>query len=122
MICAMPCGASRGTWSSVLPTTRFGCRSIGGSLWPAREPWPPPSIAPGEGGVGRLVLETPWVARGGDRFVRGSFPPVPPMGGGVVLAPFAPPRPRLRRRRLAVEQGPAARLGVLAVEAGLMGL
>src|SRR6266850_790820 len=81
-----------------------------------------PAIAPGQRGVARLVLETPVVARGGDRFVLRSFSPVTTIGGGVVLDPFAPPRTRLRRRRLAVEQGPAARLGVLAVEAGLMGL
>jgi len=80
------------------------------------------AIAPGERGVARLVLESPVVARGGDRFVLRSFSPVTTIGGGVVLDPFAPPRTRLRRRRLAVEQGPAARLGVLAVEAGLMGL
>ena len=81
-----------------------------------------PAIAPGERGVARLVLETPVVARGGDRFVLRSFSPVTTIGGGIVLDPFAPPRTRLRRRRLAVEQGPAARLGVLAVEAGLTGL
>ena len=81
-----------------------------------------PAIAPGQRGVARLVLETAVVARGGDRFVLRSFSPVTTIGGGVVLDPFAPPRTRLRRRRLAVEQGPAARLGVLAVEAGLMGL
>jgi len=80
------------------------------------------AIAPGERGVARLVLETPVVARGGDRFVLRSFSPVTTIGGGVVLDPFAPARTRLRRRRLAVEQGPEARLGVLAVEAGLMGL
>jgi len=81
-----------------------------------------PAIDPGGRGVARLVLATPVVARGGDRFVLRSFSPVTTIGGGVVLDPFAPPRTRLRRRRLAVEQGPAARLGVLAVEAGLMGL
>jgi len=81
-----------------------------------------PAIAPGGRGVARLVLETPVVARGGDRFVLRSFSPVTTIGGGVVLDPFAPARTRLRRRRLAVEQGPAARLGVLAVEAGLRGL
>src|SRR2546426_739652 len=81
-----------------------------------------PAIAPGERGVARLVLETPVVARGGDRFVLRSFSPVTTIGGGIVLDPFAPPRIRLRRRRVAAEQGPAARLGVLAVEAGLMGV
>jgi len=81
-----------------------------------------PAIAPGKGGVARLVLETPVVARGGDRFVLRSFSPVTTIGGGVVLDPFAPPRIRLRRRRLGVEQDAAARLRVLAGEAGLMGL
>ena len=80
------------------------------------------AIAPGQRGVARLVLETPVVARGGDRFVLRSFSPVTTIGGGVVLDPFAPPRTRLRRRRVAAEQSPAARLGVLAAEAGLTGL
>jgi selenocysteine-specific elongation factor len=81
-----------------------------------------PAIAPGQRGVARLVLETAVVARGGDRFVLRSFSPVTTIGGGVVLDPFAPPRTRLRRRRVALDQTPAVRLGVLAVEAGLMGL
>src|SRR5206468_910725 len=80
------------------------------------------AIAPGQRGLARLVLETPLVARGGDRFVLRSFSPVTTIGGGVVLDPFPPARTRLRRRRVAVEQGPAVRLGVLAVDAGLMGL
>jgi len=80
------------------------------------------AIAPGQRGVARLVLETPVVARSGDRFVLRSFSPVTTIGGGVVLDPFAPPRTRLRRRRVAAEQSPAARLGVLAAEAGLTGL
>jgi len=80
------------------------------------------AIAPGQRGLARLVLETPLVARGGDRFVLRSFSPVTTIGGGVVLDPFPPARTRLRRRRVAVEQGPAVRLGVFAVEAGLMGL
>ena len=80
------------------------------------------AIAPGQRGVARLVLEAPVVARSGDRFVLRSFSPVATIGGGVVLDPFAPPRTRLRRRRVAAEQSPAARLGVLAAEAGLTGL
>ena len=80
------------------------------------------AIAPGQQGVARLVLETPVVARSGDRFVLRSFSPVTTIGGGVVLDPFAPPRTRLRRRRLAAEQSAAQRLGVLAAEAGLTGL
>jgi len=80
------------------------------------------AIAPGQRGVARLVLEAPLVARSGDRFVLRSFSPVTTIGGGVVLDPFAPPHTRLRRRRVAAEQSPAARLGVLAAEAGLTGL
>jgi len=81
-----------------------------------------PAIGPGQRGMARLLLEAPVVARGGDRFVLRSFSPVTTIGGGVVLDPFPPPRVRLRRRRMSLEQGPAERLGVLAVEAGLMGL
>jgi selenocysteine-specific elongation factor len=81
-----------------------------------------PVIAPGQRGLARLVLETPLVARGGDRFVLRSFSPVTTIGGGAVLDPFPPSRARLRRRRLALEQAPATRLGVLVAEAGLLGV
>ena len=80
------------------------------------------SIAPGEQGLARLMLETPLVARGGDRFVLRSFSPVTTIGGGVVLDPFPAQRPRLRQRRLAAEQPPVERLRQLAREAGLAGL
>jgi selenocysteine-specific elongation factor len=80
------------------------------------------SIGPGEHGLARLVLETPLVARGGDRFVLRSFSPVTTIGGGVVLDPFPAPRPRLRQRRLAAEQPAIERLPVLVQEAGLAGL
>ncbi len=80
------------------------------------------AIAPGERGPARLLLETPLVARGGDRFVLRSFSPVTTIGGGVVLDPFPPPRSRVRRRGLAADQGPAQRLRLLAAEAGLSGI
>jgi selenocysteine-specific elongation factor len=81
------------------------------------------SIAPGARGLVRLVLETPLVARGEDRFVLRSFSPVTTIGGGVVLDPFPPrPGPRLRRRRLGAGQSPAERLEAWALEAGLGGL
>ena len=80
------------------------------------------AIAPGHRGSARLVLETPLVARGGDRFVLRSFSPVTTIGGGVVLDPFPSPRTRLRRRGLAVEQNAPARLAGLVAEAGLIGL
>jgi selenocysteine-specific elongation factor len=80
------------------------------------------AIGPGQRGPARLVLESPLVARGGDRFVLRSFSPVTTIGGGVVLDPFPARRPRLRQRRLAVDQTPAERLRVLAEEAGLAGV
>src|SRR5438132_150850 len=80
------------------------------------------SIGPGERGLARFVLETPLVARGGDRFVLRSFSPVTTIGGGVVVDPFPALRPRLRQRRLAAEQPALERLQVLAQEAGLAGL
>jgi len=80
------------------------------------------AIAPGHRGSSRLVLETPLVARGGDRFVLRSFSPVTTIGGGVVLDPYPGLRTRLRRRGLAVEQNAPARLAGLVTEAGLIGL
>jgi selenocysteine-specific elongation factor len=49
-------------------------------------------IEPGGQGLARLALETPVVARGGDRFVIRSFSPVGTIGGGVVLDPLPPSR------------------------------
>jgi selenocysteine-specific elongation factor len=80
------------------------------------------AIGPGETGQARLLLESPLVARGGDRFVLRSFSPVTTIGGGVVLDPFPPPRSRLRRRRIAPDQTPPQRLEALVVEAGLAGV
>jgi selenocysteine-specific elongation factor len=84
---------------------------------------PARAIAPGERGVVRLLLEAPLVVRGGDRFVLRSFSPVTTIGGGIVLDPF--PRTGTGRRRpprLAVDQAPAERLPLLAMDAGLQGL
>ena len=79
------------------------------------------SIAPGESGVARLLLERPMVARGGDRFVIRSFSPVTTIGGGIVLDPFPPKRPRVSERGLA-GQAPAERLARFVDEAGLPGV
>lgn len=79
-------------------------------------------IAPGEHGRVRLVLESPLVARGGDRFVLRSFSPVTTIGGGVVLDPHPPDRPRLPERRLTQSQTPAERLAAWVEEAGLAGV
>jgi len=80
------------------------------------------AIVPGEAGTARLLLEHPIVARGGDRFVVRSFSPVTTIGGGVVLDPFPPKRPRASERGLAVGQPPAERLARFVDEAGLAGL
>jgi selenocysteine-specific elongation factor len=53
---------------------------------------PRPAIEPGGRGLARLALESPLVARGGDRFVIRSFSPVATIGGGVVLDPMPPVR------------------------------
>jgi len=80
------------------------------------------SIAPGENAVARLLLERPIVARGGDRFVIRSFSPVTTIGGGIVLDPFPPKRPRVSERGLAVGQAPAERLARFVDDAGLLGV
>jgi selenocysteine-specific elongation factor len=81
-----------------------------------------PAITPGTRGRIRLALESPLVARGGDRFVLRSFSPVTTIGGGVVLDPFPPRRPALSGRRLDVSQTPEDRLLAWLAEAGLAGL
>src|SRR6266849_4294158 len=77
------------------------------------------AIAPGETSVARLLLERPLVARGGDRFVIRSFSPVTTIGGGVVLDPYPPKRPRVSERGLATGQLPPERLARFVEEAGL---
>jgi len=82
-------------------------------------------LAPGERGPVRLVLETPLVARGGDRFVLRSFSPVTTIGGGIVLDPFPSRQPgtgRRRQVRLTADQTPAERLQLMATDAGLQGI
>ena len=79
-------------------------------------------IAPGEISMARLLLERPLVARGGDRFVIRSFSPVTTIGGGVVLDPFPPRRPRVSERGLAPGQRPSERLARVVEEAGLLGV
>ena len=80
------------------------------------------AIAPGEISLARLLLERPLVARGGDRFVIRSFSPVTTIGGGVVLDPFPPRRPRVSERGLAPGQPASERLARLVDEAGLLGV
>ena len=80
------------------------------------------AIAPGETALARLMLEHALVARGGDRFVVRSFSPVTTIGGGTVLDPFPPKRPRVSERGLAIDQPPADRLTRFVDEAGLVGV
>ena len=80
------------------------------------------AIAPGETSAARLLLERPLVARGGDRFVIRSFSPVTTIGGGVVLDPYPPKRPRVSERGLASGQRTTERLARFVDEAGLTGL
>ncbi len=80
------------------------------------------AIAPGETSMARLLLERPLVARGGDRFVIRSFSPVTTIGGGVVLDPFPPRRPRVSERGLTPGQPPSERLVRVVDEAGLAGV
>ena len=79
-------------------------------------------LAPGTHGRLRLALESPLVARGGDRFVLRSFSPVTTIGGGVVLDPFPPRRPGLTSRRLDSGQSATERAQAWLAEAGLGGL
>jgi selenocysteine-specific elongation factor len=77
------------------------------------------AIGPGDSGLARLLLERPLVARGRDRFVIRSFSPVTTIGGGEVLDPFPPKRPRISERGLAADQAPAERLARFVDEAGV---
>jgi selenocysteine-specific elongation factor len=79
-------------------------------------------MLPGERGHARLMLEAPIVARGGDRFVLRSYSPVTTVGGGLVLDPFPPARPRVGERRLGVDQHPGDRMAAWVEEAGLRGV
>jgi selenocysteine-specific elongation factor len=56
-------------------------------------------LLPGQAGPVRLLLETPTVARGGDRFVLRSYSPVETIGGGWISDPEPP------RRSSALEPG-----------------
>jgi selenocysteine-specific elongation factor len=60
------------------------------------------AIEPGGRGLARLTLESPVVARGGDRLVIRSYSPVTTIGGGRVLDPSPP------RRRTAWPEGLAS--------------
>jgi selenocysteine-specific elongation factor len=54
--------------------------------------YPRERIEPGRSGLARLTLESPTIARSGDRFVLRSYSPVLTIGGGTVLDPIPPRR------------------------------
>lgn len=78
-------------------------------------------LAPAGHGVARLVLETPLVARGGDRFVLRGYSPVTTIGGGVVTDPFPLAR-RGRATSVTAMRAPVDRLIGWLGTAGLDGL
>jgi selenocysteine-specific elongation factor len=66
----------------------------------------------------RISLDTPIVARAGDRFVLRAGSPVATVGGGTVSDPFAP----RRGRRWPVGRSPAERLELALAESGVDGV
>lgn len=88
----------------------------------------PPSGAPDSGAplLARLYLESPLVARAGDRFVVRSYSPVTTIGGGVVVDPWADDLARERGRRrppfVALPALPAERIVLLVRRRGRRGL
>lgn len=72
--------------------TRTRVRVLHGTAEILARVLPRAPIAPGSGGLARLALESPLVARGGDRFVIRSYSPVRTIGGGIVLDPLPPVR------------------------------
>ena len=88
-------------------------------------------LRPGAAAMGRLVLESPLVARGGDRLLLRSCSPVGVIGGGTVLDPLPPPgRPvwaegfdipePAARLRAAVERRPrGVAVGLLPILTGV---
>ena len=85
----------------------------------ARVVTPRGSIAPGARTPARIVLETPVVARAGDRFVLRTPSPAVTIGGGIIEDPL-PPHRRSRPEPLALE--PSAHLVRLLAEASTMGI
>ena len=70
--------------------------------------------ADGAGVPARLILESPLVARAGDRFVVRSYSPVTTIGGGTVVDPWADDR-GLARARGAFPPSPESDAGLLAL-------
>ena len=78
-------------------------------------------LGPGDAGWAQLRLESPLLARAGDRCVVRSYSPVTTIAGAVVAEPAAPKRKRLdavAAARLAARTGGDAAAAVLAVVEG----
>ena len=93
-----------------LGTTEVGARVV----------TPGGPLSPGETRPGRVVLDTPVVARAGDRFVIRGGSPVGTLGGGVVVDPH--PAHRRARPWTAQHESLDARLTLALREAGGEGL
>lgn len=83
-------------------------------------------VASARRALAQLRLESPVVARSGDRFVVRSYSPVTTIAGGVVLEPVPPKRKRLSRAEraalAAISRGGSAAVAGAAVLAGWAGL
>jgi selenocysteine-specific elongation factor len=73
-------------------TSRTRVRLLLGTVEVMARVLPRSNLEPGSSGMARLRLESPVVARAGDRFVLRSFSPVTTIGGGRVLDPMPPRR------------------------------
>jgi len=73
-------------------TTRSRVRIHLGTAEVLARVYPRERIEPGRSGLARLALESPTIARSGDRFVLRSYSPVLTIGGGTVLDPIPPRR------------------------------
>ena len=85
----------------------------------ARVVTPRGSLTPGVRSPARIILETPVVARAGDRFVLRTPSPAITVGGGVIQDPLPPHR---RSRPEPVPADASAHLGWLLAEASTMGV
>lgn len=83
-------------------------------------------LSPGDQGLAQLRLESPVVARAGDRLVVRSYSPVSTIGGGAVLEPSPPKRRRLspqdRAWLLGVTTSPESALAAVVGLAGWGGI
>jgi selenocysteine-specific elongation factor len=92
-----------------LGTADVGARVVAGAA----------GISPASRTAARIVLESPVVARAGDRFVLRTPSPASTIGGGIVEDPLPPHR---RGRSAGLPANPAAHLAQLLAEASSLGV